>query len=214
MHRIKRMKTNNVKISSSGIETTGTITAGTTAIIGNKTNNVTISNLGIETTGSESPLNINTSNSGGGVNIGTNGGTVNIGTNGGTVNIGNGTALGTIKANTATFNNVTSTTYNAQSDYRIKDNIKTLDLNIHNIDKLKPVIYRHKSLNQLNIGFIAHELQEEYPFLVSGVKDGTEHQSINYIGLIGLLTKEIQNLKQDNLDMKQRLERLEQMINK
>ena len=47
------------------------------------------------------------------------------------------------------------------------------------------------------MGFIAHELQEHYPFLVSGEKDGTENQSVNYTGLIALLVKEIQELKQD-----------------
>jgi hypothetical protein len=46
------------------------------------------------------------------------------------------------------------------------------------------------------MGFIAHELQEKYPFLVSGEKDGPENQSVNYIGLIALLVKEIQELKE------------------
>jgi hypothetical protein len=31
--------------------------------------------------------------------------------------------------------------------------------------------------------------------LVSGTKDGPETQSVNYIGLIGILTKEVQDLK-------------------
>jgi hypothetical protein len=57
------------------------------------------------------------------------------------------------------------------------------------------VIYDHIQTKQTNIGFLAHEVQEYFPFLVTGVKDGPETQSINYIGLIGLLTKEIQELK-------------------
>ena len=59
------------------------------------------------------------------------------------------------------------------------------------------------------MGFIAHELQEHYPFLVTGVKDGPETQSVNYIGLIGLLTKEIQQLKADNQLFKDRFALLE-----
>jgi hypothetical protein len=47
-----------------------------------------------------------------------------------------------------------------------------------------------------DVGFIAHELQEHYPFLVNGIKDAEQLQSINYIGLIGILTKEIQELKE------------------
>ena len=46
----------------------------------------------------------------------------------------------------------------------------------------------------MDIGLIAHELQELFPFLVNGEKDGSTHQSVNYTGLIGLLIKEIQNL--------------------
>ena len=59
------------------------------------------------------------------------------------------------------------------------------------------------------MGFIAHELQEHYPFLVTGVKDGPDTQSVNYIGLIGLLTKEIQQLKADNKLFKERFNLLE-----
>ena len=54
------------------------------------------------------------------------------------------------------------------------------------------------------MGFIAHELQEHFPFLVSGEKDGATNQSINYIGLIALLTKEIQELKQRVLILEER----------
>jgi hypothetical protein len=46
------------------------------------------------------------------------------------------------------------------------------------------------------MGLIAHELQEIYPFLVNGEKDGAKHQSINYNSLIALLIKEIQELKE------------------
>jgi hypothetical protein len=49
--------------------------------------------------------------------------------------------------------------------------------------------------NQLNIGLIAHEVQEHFPFLVTGNKDDSEYQSINYIGLIPLLIHEIKELK-------------------
>jgi hypothetical protein len=35
-----------------------------------------------------------------------------------------------------------------------------------------------------------------YPFLVNGTKDGEQFQSVNYTGLIGILTKEIQEIKE------------------
>jgi len=64
---------------------------------------------------------------------------------------------------------------------------------VYNVDKLRPVMYNINSSKE--IGLIAHEIQEYYPFLVSGVKDGKEMQTVNYTGLIGVLIKEIQLLK-------------------
>jgi hypothetical protein len=53
----------------------------------------------------------------------------------------------------------------------------------------------NKKSEKEDIGLIAHELQEEFPFLVTGKKDGKDMQSVNYTGLIGILIKEIQDLK-------------------
>ena len=83
------------------------------------------------------------------------------------------------------------------SDYRIKENVLTLNDSSFTVDNLRPVTYTNKLLNKQDMGFIAHELQEHYPFLVTGEKDGPVNQSVNYIGLISLLVKEIQQLKQD-----------------
>ena len=80
------------------------------------------------------------------------------------------------------------------SDYRIKENIQLLN-DTYNIDNLKPSTYFNTKLGKQDIGLIAHELQEIYPELVTGEKDGKEMQSINYIGLIPILIKEIQDLK-------------------
>jgi hypothetical protein len=63
------------------------------------------------------------------------------------------------------------------------------------VNPLRPVNYYNNKISKLDIGFIAHEVQEYYPFLVNGVKDGEETQSLNYNGLVGILVKEIQELK-------------------
>jgi cytoskeletal protein CcmA (bactofilin family) len=81
------------------------------------------------------------------------------------------------------------------SDYRIKTNVISLHDTSYNIDRIVPKYYYNTMANSEQFGFIAHEIQEEYPFLVSGVKDGPEIQGVNYTGLIGLLVKEIQDLK-------------------
>jgi cytoskeletal protein CcmA (bactofilin family) len=86
-------------------------------------------------------------------------------------------------------------TQSALSDYRIKTDVKSLVDTSFNIDNIIPKYYFNTMANKNQIGFIAHELQEEYPFLVSGVKDGPEMQGVDYMGLIGVLVKEIQSLK-------------------
>jgi len=89
---------------------------------------------------------------------------------------------------------ITTLGVNNGSDYRIKEDVKELD-NTFTVDKLRPVIYKNTKTGKQDMGFIAHELQEIFPFLVTGEKDGEELQTINYISLIPLLIKEIQELK-------------------
>jgi hypothetical protein len=88
-----------------------------------------------------------------------------------------------------------ATNYSNTSDYRIKENVVDLKETDYTVDKIRPVQYFNKQTQKEDIGFIAHELQETYPFLVTGEKDGKEMQTVNYIGLIPILTKEIQTLK-------------------
>jgi hypothetical protein len=98
--------------------------------------------------------------------------------------------------------------YFTTSDYRIKDNVLLLD-ETFSVDKLNPVIYYNKNIKKHDIGFIAHEVQENYPVLVNGEKDGAELQSLNYIGLIGILTKEIKELKKNVEQMNMRIKEIE-----
>jgi len=123
---------------------------------------------------------------------------------GGNVGIGTSTPSYKLDVNGSAYINGTcsAVSFNATSDYRIKENVLNLRndyLNKSNftVDNLRPVTYTNKLSGKQDMGFIAHELQEHYPFLVSGEKDGAENQSVNYTGLIALLVKEIQELKQD-----------------
>jgi cytoskeletal protein CcmA (bactofilin family) len=81
------------------------------------------------------------------------------------------------------------------SDHRIKEDVQTLKNSSFSLDHINPVYFYNTLSNKNDIGFIAHELQEHYPFLVNGEKDGSEYQSVNYNGLIGLLVHEVQFLK-------------------
>jgi hypothetical protein len=107
---------------------------------------------------------------------------------------------------------VTALSYNALSDYRIKTNITPLDEN-YNVKDLNPVHYYNNMNGNWEIGFIAHELEEKYPFLVNGVKDDkNNYQSINYNGMIGILTNEIKMLKNKGKFGDQLLQLLENSV--
>lgn len=89
---------------------------------------------------------------------------------------------------------VQATSKTATSDYRIKRNIEPV---YQTIDELRPVQYYDKRLRKEKMGFIAHELQQHFPYLVTNNKDDEEYQTINYDGLLGVLVKEIQDLKSE-----------------
>ena len=94
-------------------------------------------------------------------------------------------------------------TITSGSDYRIKEDINPLQLEDYSVDKLNPVTFKFKKDGKESIGLIAHELQEFYPFLVEGEKDGENIQRVNYIGLIGVLIREVQELKREVQELKQ-----------
>jgi hypothetical protein len=107
----------------------------------------------------------------------------------------------------------TSATFNATSDYRLKDNITNLD-GTYIIDNLRPVKYTFKSNNSEQIGFIAHEVQEHYPMLVDGEKDGEIHQSINMNGIIPLLVNDLKRSKERISELETRMKHLEAQLSR
>jgi hypothetical protein len=115
--------------------------------------------------------------------------------------------LGILYGTTGTFSGtVNAAAYNPPSDYRVKENVQDLNLSQYTVRNLRPVNYHNKLLGKPDIGFIAHEVQEEYPFLVSGEKDCANNQSLNYNGLIGIAVKEIQEIKEQTKKMNRLLE--------
>jgi hypothetical protein len=103
-------------------------------------------------------------------------------------------------------------TFNASSDYRMKSDIVDLD-DGYTVDGLRPVAYTLTRSGQKDMGFLAHEVQETFPFLVTGEKDGDQMQSMNYNGFIALLVKEIQVLKRENRELRDGLSKVLQHLN-
>ena len=101
--------------------------------------------------------------------------------------------------------NGSSTSYNASSDYRMKENIAPMTGALAKVQQLKPCTYTWKSefagTNPNGQGFIAHELAEVCPQAVTGEKDAVDaegkpqYQGIDTSFLVATLTAAIQELK-------------------
>ena len=95
------------------------------------------------------------------------------------------------------YGNTYSTAFYSTSDSRIKTNITPLNtVSIQDtfvVDQLNPVFYYNKITHKDDIGFIAQEVEEHFPFMVN---DSNEYKTLNYTSIIGILVKEIQELKQ------------------
>ena len=94
-----------------------------------------------------------------------------------------------------------------RSDKRLKKNIKKLKIDnlIEKINYLKPVSFKWKLKDKgeyINYGFIAQEFIKIFPDLIR--KDSNNYLSIDYIGIIPILVKAIQelSLKVENLEKK------------
>ena len=100
-------------------------------------------------------------------------------------------------------NTLTASAFYTTSDYRIKHNVTKLD-NMFTVDNLRPVKYLQTLLTKKQYGLIAHELQQYYPGLVIGEKDGEDLQHVNYTGLIAILINEIIRLKREFTELEKK----------
>ena len=76
-----------------------------------------------------------------------------------------GTTVGNISVTAS------STAYNTSSDYRLKENITSIQGASDIVKAMQPVTYTFKSDGSWHDGFLAHELQELHPRAVIGEKD-------------------------------------------
>ena len=95
----------------------------------------------------------------------------------------------------------TSVAYNTTSDYRLKENIQPLTGALNKVLSMNPVTYDWKVGGQ-GEGFIAHELQEIAPYVVSGEKDDEDMQAVDYgklttilVGAVKELTAKVEQLE-------------------
>lgn len=97
------------------------------------------------------------------------------------------------------------------SDRRLKKNIQSIVTDIVKtkaIENLTPVQYEmtDNKEGRSEFGFIAQDLEKIYPNLVFTDENG--YKSVNYIGLIPILTAELKNQKKEIEELKNKIKRL------
>jgi hypothetical protein len=128
-----------------------------------------------------------------------------------TVNIlRNGTSVGSITTTNA------ATSYNTNSDYRLKNNVTNMVGASVRLLSLRPVTFEWK-VGGSGEGFIAHELAEAVPLAVTGEKDAKDSyygmpimQSVDHSKLVPLLVSALQEAYAEIANIKSRLSSLEQ----
>jgi hypothetical protein len=104
------------------------------------------------------------------------------------------------------------------SDYRLKTDITSLEYTLNDILKLKPISYKLIGNDKKTIGFLAHEMQEIIPEVVTGKKDemnsdgSKQYQSIAYSNLTALLVKGVQDLHKENIELKNTISKILQRL--
>jgi hypothetical protein len=123
-----------------------------------------------------------------------------------------GTTIGQILAP-----NGSSVSYATTSDYRLKKDLKPFK-GLELINRLKTYDFAWKTDDSRMYGFMAHELQEVLPYLVSGQKDAVDAngkiipQTVDYSKLTPVLVKAIQEQEETINNLKKDKERLEQSL--
>ena len=105
-----------------------------------------------------------------------------------------GTLCGSISSNN------TLISFNATSDYRLKENVTPITTGLATVAALNPVTYSWISDSSAGEGFIAHELAEIIPLAVTGEKDAVNEdgsikpQGVDYSKIVIHLVAAIQEL--------------------
>jgi hypothetical protein len=109
--------------------------------------------------------------------------------------------------------NASGVTYYSASDYRLKENVKTISDALSTVQAINPVLYTWIGNAEAGeeAGFIAHELQGVIPHLVNGEKDAMfdaeiiKPQQVDYAKLTPYLVAAIQELAAQVADLKSQL---------
>ena len=148
-----------------------------------------------------------------------------------TYSLATSTLFSPVASASSIFNNLSSNSIltgslTMTSDRRLKSDVKTLPSTLDIIKNMNPVSYKKKDsiastqYNHEEMGFIAQEIQKVLPMLVVEGTDKDKTLSVNYISLIPVLTKAIQEQQtqieekgKQTDELKKQLDRQQKEIN-
>jgi hypothetical protein len=87
---------------------------------------------------------------------------------------------------------LSGTSYNTSSDYRLKENVTSLTGAITRVKNLSPKRFNFKEDTKTIDGFLAHEVSSVVPEAVTGDKDGSKMQQLDYSKLTTLTIAALQ----------------------
>ena len=122
-------------------------------------------------------------------------------------------------------NVVVTGSFSSGSDRKLKDDITVEENMLEKLDQIDAVNYTFKQNDQLSLptglqhGFIAQNIEEVFPELVTTIKkpvfdkenkevDVYEYKSVNYIGMISILTSSLKEMNEEMTSLKSELEDL------
>jgi hypothetical protein len=96
----------------------------------------------------------------------------------------------------------------APSDTRLKHNITDLSDSLTKVNNLRGVSFEFNEevdIKGTKLGFIAQEVNEVLPVLVSKLPNTEDMLTVDYVGMIPVLVEAIKELTKQNLELKERL---------
>jgi hypothetical protein len=98
---------------------------------------------------------------------------------------------------------ITATDFNTSSDANLKDDVCVIENSLDKVIQINGVSFKWKVGGEKSLGVIAQNIEEVFPELV---KDGEDHKSVNYNGLIGVLIEAVKELSDEVKELKERLD--------
>jgi len=102
---------------------------------------------------------------------------------------------------------ITALSFNATSDFRLKEDIKPLGLCLDKVCSLQGVEFVRKGHeDKKQIGFIAQEIEKIVPEIVTTANDENGYKSVAYGNVTALLVEAIKELRQEVKDLRDELQ--------